>query len=275
MALAVVLADRPHLLRSLVHVILGALRGRSPSATSSGCWSTRPTTTWATRRSPAASARSSSTCSPRWPPARSARSRWCARTSPTRCRASRSRSRSCLRSRVTGLLLEAGRTADAAESTLLFLTNVAAIIATGTAGPRPRAGSGPPRRPPADPVGRTSRRDDRARWSGCWSSSRSRWPRAPCAWRATSTSRRPRGRSPRSGLATPAGRSRGSTALNGLVTVERAGPAAVDRPGDAPRRLRRRRRWPGRRPAAPPRRRAAPASARADADACSARCPGG
>lgn len=45
---------------------------------------------------------------------------------------------------VTGLLLQVGRTADAAQSALLFATNVAAIIATGTlvlvlAGVRPAA----------------------------------------------------------------------------------------------------------------------------------------
>ncbi|MDQ0375030.1 DUF389 domain-containing protein [Cellulomonas humilata] len=155
-ALAVVLADRPHLLRSLVHVVLGALvviaigylvgmlvdpadnyvgnsqvAGRiSPKLIDLlAALATGTVGAFALVRSDISDALPGVAIAISLVPPLS----------------------------VTGLLLEAGRTADAAESTLLFLTNVAAIIATGTlvlglAGVRSAAQAA------GGPVGHTSRR---------------------------------------------------------------------------------------------------------------------
>ena len=79
-----------------------------------------------------ASAPASSTCSRPWPRARSARSRSYDATSATPCPASRSRSRSCRRWPSSECSCRSGATPTPSQALLLFGTNVAAIIATGT-----------------------------------------------------------------------------------------------------------------------------------------------
>ena len=223
MALALVLADRPHLLRSLVHVLLGArgrgrhrLRGRAAG---------RPV-----RRRSSATRQVSGRISPKLIDLLAA----LATGTVGAFALVRSDISDALPGvaiaislvpplAVTGLLLEVGRMADAAESALLFATNVAAIIATGTLVLVPRAAParrrGRPATRSAAPAG------GRTRWSpGCCSSWRSRWPRARCASRWTSCSRRTPARSPRSWAREAGWEITTVDALNGVVTVNALGP---------------------------------------------------